>query len=110
MIGLVGKPNGRCWVFRMYDVGCKFLNGIKSMYVNSLACVRVKVGKSECFMIDSSVRQGCIMSPCLFNVYIDGVMKEGKIGRVRMGLRFLEVGRECRLRIHIRQVRGRSER
>ena len=29
---------------RMYDVGSKLLNGIKSMYVNSLACVREKWG------------------------------------------------------------------
>ena len=28
-------------VLRMYDVGDKLLNGIKSMYVNSQACVRV---------------------------------------------------------------------
>ena len=27
---------------RMYDVGGKLLNGIKNMYVNSQACVRVK--------------------------------------------------------------------
>ena len=43
-------------VLRMYDVGGKLVNGIKGMYVNSLACVRVKVGKSECFRIDSDVR------------------------------------------------------
>ena len=29
-------------VLRIYDVGSKLLNGIKSMYVNSLPCVRVK--------------------------------------------------------------------
>ena len=29
-------------VLRMYDVGGKLLNNMKSMYVNSLACVRVK--------------------------------------------------------------------
>ena len=29
-------------VLRMYDVGSKLLNGIKRIYVNSLACVRVK--------------------------------------------------------------------
>ena len=40
-------------VLRMYDVGGKLLNGIKSMYANSLACVKVKVCKSECFRIDS---------------------------------------------------------
>ena len=44
-------------VLRMYDVGGKLLNGIKSMYVNILACVRVKGGESVCFRIDSCVRQ-----------------------------------------------------
>ena len=31
----------------MYDVGGKLLDGIKSMYIDSLACVRVKGGESE---------------------------------------------------------------
>ena len=67
-------------VLRMYDVGGNLLNGIKSVYVNSLAFVRVKGGKSECFVIDSGVRQGCDMYPLLFNVYMDAVMKEVKMG------------------------------
>ena len=67
-------------LLRMYDVGYKLLNGIYSMYVNSLACVRVKGGESECFRINSSVRQECIMSPWLFNVYMDTVMNEVKMG------------------------------
>ena len=43
-------------VLRMYDVGGKLLNGVISMYVNSLVCVRVKGGERECFRIDSGVR------------------------------------------------------
>ena len=50
-------------VLRMYDVYGKLLSGIKSMYVGSLACVRVKGGESEQFTIDSGVRQRCIISP-----------------------------------------------
>ena len=50
-------------VLRMYDVGGKLLNGIKSMSANSLACVRVKWGESEYFRIDIGVRQGCIIPP-----------------------------------------------
>ena len=42
----------------MYDVGGKLLIGIKSLYVNGLAYVKVKGGESECFRIDSGVRQG----------------------------------------------------
>ena len=53
------------------------------MYVDSLACVRVvKWGEYEQFRIDSGVRQVCIMSPLLFNVYMDAVVKMG-IGKVR---------------------------
>ena len=74
----------------MYDVGVKLLGGVKRMYVDSLACVRVKVGMSERFRIDSGVRQGCIMSPWIFNVYMDAVMKEVKMGMGRRGVRFLE--------------------
>ena len=42
-------------VLRMYMSG-KLLNDIKSMYVNSLACVKIKGGESECFRINSVVR------------------------------------------------------
>ena len=56
-------------VLRMYDVEGKVLNGIKSRHVDSSACVRIKGGISEQFRIDSRVRQGCIISPGLFNVY-----------------------------------------
>ena len=47
---------------KMYDVGGKLLNVIKSVYVNILACAKVKGCESECFRIDSGVRQVCIMS------------------------------------------------
>ena len=57
-------------VLKMYHVGDKLLNGIKSMYVNSLACVRVKGGESKCFKTNRGMRQGCMMSSWLFNLYI----------------------------------------
>ena len=42
-------------VSKMYDVGGKLLSGIKSMYVDNLACVRVKGNESEWFRINSGV-------------------------------------------------------
>ena len=50
---------------------CKLLNGIKSMYVDSLACIKVKGGESKGLRVNIGVRQGCIMSPWIFNVYMD---------------------------------------
>ena len=73
------------------------MSGIKSIYVDSSACVRVKAGESEQFSIDSGLRQGCIMSPWLFNVYMDRVMKEVKTGMGRREVSFLEDEREWRL-------------
>ena len=84
-------------VLKMYDVGGKLLNGIKSMYVNSLVCVIVKGGESESFRINGGVRQGCIMSPWLFNVYMDAVMKEVKMGMWRRGMRFHNGGKRMEM-------------
>ena len=70
------------------------LDEIKSMYVDSLTCVRVRGGESERFRIDSRVRQGCIMSSWLFNVYMDAVMKDVKMGMGRRGVRFMEEWRD----------------
>ena len=39
-------------VLRMYDVGGKLGNITESIYVNNLACVRVKGGESKCFRIN----------------------------------------------------------
>ena len=75
-------------VLRIYDMGGKLLNGIKSVHVNILACVRVKGCETECFRIDSGVRQVCNMSPGLFNVYMNAVMKELKMRMGRTGVRF----------------------
>ena len=57
----------------------KILNGIKSMYSNSLACIRVKENEREYFRIESGVRQGCIMPHWLFSVYMDQVIKKMKM-------------------------------
>ena len=51
------------------------------MCVDGLACVIVKEGESEWFGINSGVRQCCIVSHRLFNVYKDAVM-EGRDWRL----------------------------
>ena len=50
---------------------------------------------SEWFRSNNGVRQGCIMSFRLFNVYMDAV--KVKMGMGRRGVRFLVDGREWRL-------------
>ena len=45
-------------------------------------------------MIDSGVRQGFIMSPWLFNVYMDPMMKEVKMGMGRMEVKLVRLMEE----------------
>ena len=78
-------------VLRIYDMGGKPSIGIKSMYANILIRTGVK-NESERLRIDSGVRRGCVMSLWLFNVYMDAVMKKGKMGKGRMEQRYQEEG------------------
>ncbi len=42
---------------------------------------------SESFSVEVGVRQGCIMSPWLFNIYMDGCIREMKVGVRDLGAR-----------------------
>ena len=48
-------------------------------YVDSRACVRVGNHASEWCPVNVGLRQGCVMSPWFFNVYMDGVVREVKV-------------------------------
>ena len=75
-------------VLRMYGVGGKLLKGVQSFYVNSRACVRVGKEVSEWFPVRVGLRQGCVMSPWLFNLFMDGVVREVYARSMRAGVEF----------------------
>ena len=61
---------------RVYGVGEKLLKVVQNFYADSRACVRIGMAVSEWFQVNVGLRQGCVMSPWLFNVYMDGVVRE----------------------------------
>ncbi len=71
-------------VLRIYNVGGKLLSAMKSFYEEGSACVKINGGTSEHFEIKVGLRQGCVMSPWLFNIHMDGVMRKvkGKVEEV----------------------------
>ncbi len=81
-------------VLKIYDVGGKLFSAIKPFYEEASACVKISGETSEHFEIKVCLRQGCVMSPWLFNIFIDGVMREvkGKVGEV--GVRMYDKGRK----------------
>ncbi len=56
--------------------------GVRSFYENASASVRVNGELSENFKVEVGVRHGCVMSLWLFNIYMDGYIREMK-GRVQ---------------------------
>ncbi len=71
----------------MYELGGKFLEGIRSFYENASASVLVNRELSESFSVKVSVRQGCVMSPWLCNIYMDGCIREVKVDVWDLGAR-----------------------
>ena len=74
---------------RVYGVGGKLLKSVQSFYVDSRACVRVGKDLSEWFPVNVGLRQGCVMSPWLFNIYMDGVVREVNVRVLGKGLELL---------------------
>ena len=75
-------------VLKVYGIGGKLGKGIKAFYKDASACVKIEGDLSENFQIQGGVRQGCVMSPWLFNIYMDGVIREmkAKIGDVGVSM------------------------
>ena len=40
------------------------------------------------FQIGKGVHQGCILSPCLFNLYAEFIMQNAQLGEAQAGIRF----------------------
>lgn len=67
---------------RLLDVGLdsKDLRVIKNLYWNQRATVRVERSETEEVEICRGVRQGCVLSPLLFNLYSEAIMSEALEG------------------------------
>ena len=77
-------------VLRLNGIGGGLLRGVKSLYVGSTVCVRVRNEVSEWFPVRVGLRQGCVMSPWLFNLYIDGVVREVNVRVLGRGLKLVD--------------------
>ena len=52
---------------------------LRNLYAGQEATVRTGHGTTDWFQIGEGVRQGCILSPCLFNLYAEYVMQNARL-------------------------------
>ena len=63
-------------ILRATGVDTNDLRIISKLYWNQIADVRTEQGTSETTAIRKGVRQGCVLSPLLFNIYSESIVRE----------------------------------
>ena len=60
---------------------------LDNLYAGQEATVRNGHGTIDWFQMGKGVRQGCILSPCLFNLYAEYIMKNSGLDEAQAGIK-----------------------
>ena len=63
---------------------------LRNLYAGQEATVRTGHGTMNWFQIEKGVRQGCILSPCLSNLYTDCIMQNARLDEAQAGIKSAE--------------------
>ena len=60
---------------------------LRNLYAGQEATLRTGHGTTDWFQIGKGVRQGCILSPCLFNFYAEYIMRNAGLEEAQAGIK-----------------------
>ena len=60
---------------------------LRNLYAGQEATVRTQRGTTDSFQIGKGVHQGCILSPCLFNLYAEYIMQNARLDEAQAGIK-----------------------
>ena len=60
---------------------------LRNLYVGQEATVRTRHGKIDWFKMRKGGRQGCILPPCLFNLYAEYIIQNARLDEVQAGMK-----------------------
>ena len=60
---------------------------LRNLYTGQKATVRTGHGKTDWFQIGKGIRQGCIMSSCLFNLYAEYIIQNAGLDEAQAGIK-----------------------
>ena len=62
---------------------------LRNVYVGQEATVRTGHGTTNRFQIGKGVHQGCILSPCLFDLYAEYIMRNAGLDEAQAGIKIV---------------------
>ena len=60
---------------------------LRNLYTGQEATVKTGHGTTDWFQIRKGVCQGCILSPCLFNLYAEYIMRNARLDEAQAGIK-----------------------
>ena len=63
---------------------------LRNLYADQKATVRTGHGTTDWFQIRKGVHQDCILSPCLFNLYAEDIMRNAGLDEAQAGIKIIE--------------------
>ena len=60
---------------------------LRNLYAGQEATVRTGHGTTDWFQIGKGARPGCILSPCLFNFYVEYIMRNAGLEEAQAGIK-----------------------
>ena len=64
---------------------------LRNLYAGQEATVRTGHGTTDWFQIGKGVRQGCILSPCLINLYAEYIMQNSEVDESQAGIKISSI-------------------
>ena len=62
---------------------------LRNLYADQEATIRTGHGTTDWFQTGNGVHQGCILSPCLFNLYAEYIMRNARLDEAQAGIKIV---------------------
>ena len=79
--------NKLCKILKEMGIANHWTCLLRNLYVGQEATVRTGHGTTDWFQIGKGVRQGCILSLCLFNLYAEYIMRNARLDEAQTGIK-----------------------